>query len=292
MATQQISKNIKYYRPIAPKPSHLIISKPGTLTVPPVNLPVPTSSPRPPVTQHPPVFQRQSTYCEANPFQYPVNDNVNFEPFKYDSFQYDIPYNYMLESNVQSGFNQVTFKNVTNAENERDQREQKATAINENQTVGKGERKRKAADDNVERWSDEETSQLLYYLEENYDQYQQGKKSGFYNTISSKVLKSKSAESIKGRLRRLLDNEEEKEREIKTDDKKENKRAIKKTKNNIEVLVEMMGNISQSKVQISEQRLKMEQEKMERDHKFQMEKLEVEKKNGSMSESNQECYMK
>lgn len=113
MTTQQISKNIKYYRPIVPKPSHLIISKPGTSTVPPVNLPVPTSSPRPPVTQHPPVFQRQSTYCEANPFQYPVNDNVNFEPFKYDSFQYDIPYNYMLESNVQSGFNQVTFKNVT-----------------------------------------------------------------------------------------------------------------------------------------------------------------------------------
>jgi hypothetical protein len=167
---------------------------------------------------------------------------------------------------------------------------------------------------------------LLDYLEENYDQYQQGKKSGFYNTVSSKVLKSKSAESIKGRLRRLLDkyekvkqennktgsgtikwkwlekmerifgcrenvspsfvsnistdyfSEEEKEREIKTDDKKENKRAIKKTKNNIEVLVEMMGNISQSKVQISEQRLKIEQEKMERDHKFQMEKLEVEKK--------------
>lgn len=40
----------------------------------------------------------------------------------------------------------------------------------------------------------------------------------------------------------------------------------------------MMGNISQSKVQISKQRLKIEQEKMERDHKFQMEKLEVEKK--------------
>jgi hypothetical protein len=86
--------------------------------------------------------------------------------------------------------------------------------------------------------------------------------------------------------------EEEKEKEIKTDDKKENKRAIKKTKNNIEALVEMMGNVSQSKVKISEQKLKIEQEKMERDHKFQMEKLEVKKKNGSMSENNQECYMK
>jgi hypothetical protein len=46
---------------------------------------------------------------------------------------------------------------------------------------------------------------LLDYLEENYDRYQQGKKSEFYNIVSSKVLKSKSAESIKGRLRRLLD---------------------------------------------------------------------------------------
>jgi hypothetical protein len=71
MTTQQISKNTKYYRPIAPKPSHLITNKPGILTVPPVNLPVPTSLPvtqRLPVTQHLPIFQRQSTYCEANPF--------------------------------------------------------------------------------------------------------------------------------------------------------------------------------------------------------------------------------
>ncbi|CAG8778899.1 14099_t:CDS:2, partial [Rhizophagus irregularis] len=128
--------------------------KPGMSTILPVNLPVPTNLSRPPVTQHLP---------------YPVNDNVNnFEPFKYDSFQYDIPYNYMLKSNIQSGFNQVTFKNVTNAENKRDQKEQKAVAINENQIMGKGERKRKAADDNVERWSNEEMSQLLNYLEENY----------------------------------------------------------------------------------------------------------------------------
>ncbi|CAB5317297.1 unnamed protein product [Rhizophagus irregularis] len=141
MATQQISKNIKYYRPITSKHSHLIISKPGTSTVSPY---------------------------------YPVNDNVkNFELFKYDSFQYDIPYNYMLKSNVQSGFNQVTFKNVMNAENKRDQKEQKAAAVNENQIINKGERKRKAADDNVERWSNEEMNQLLDYLEENYDQYQQ-----------------------------------------------------------------------------------------------------------------------
>src|SRR6266516_2060629 len=95
--------------------------------------------------------------------------------------------------------------------------EQKAVIeenTNENQNAEKGERKRKAAAEVInennenpsgERWSDKETDQLLNYIEENYDQYQQGKKSEFYNTISSKVLKSKSSESIKGRLRRLLD---------------------------------------------------------------------------------------
>lgn len=164
----------------------------------------------------------------------------------------------------------------------------------------------------------------MNYIEENYNKYQQGKKSEFYNVVSSKVMKSKSTESIKGRLRRLLDkyekvkqennktgsgtvkwkwlekmerifgrrenispsfksdlstgylSEEEKEKEEKIE--KENKRVVKKAKNNIESLVEVMGNISQSKVKISEKRLKLEQEKMERDHKFQMEKLEVEKK--------------
>jgi len=45
----------------------------------------------------------------------------------------------------------------------------------------------------------------LDFIEENYDQYQQGKKSEFYNTVSSKIITSKSPESIKGRLRRLLD---------------------------------------------------------------------------------------
>jgi hypothetical protein len=163
---------------------------------------------------------------------------------------------------------------------------------------------------------------LLTYIEENYDQYQQGKKSDFYQIVSSKVFKkSKSAESIKGRLRRLLDKYSkikqlnnqtgskrvdwkwlekmerifgcrenvspsfvsnvsteyfsDEEQEVKIE--KEHKKVAKKTKNNIESLVEIMGSISQSKVKISEQKLELEREKMEHDHKFQMEKLEVEK---------------
>lgn len=192
----------------------------------------------------------------------------------------------------------------------------------------KSERKRKASVEEVpdknqipERWSDEETDQLLTYIEENYDQYQQGKKAEFYQTISSKVIKSKSAESIKGRLRRLLDKYSkvkqlnnrtgseridwkwlekmerifghrenvspslvsnvstdyfsDEEREIKTE--KERKKVVKKSKNNVESIVEIMGNISQSKVKISEQKLELEREKMERDHQLQMEKLEIEK---------------
>ena len=41
-------------------------------------------------------------------------------------------------------------------------------------------------------------------MKENYSQYQHGKKCEFYNTVS-KIIPSKSAESIKGRLRWLLD---------------------------------------------------------------------------------------
>ncbi len=74
----------------------------------------------------------------------------------------------------------------------------------------KGLRKRKAPEkvsenQSVERWNDDETEQLLIYLEENYKQYQHGKKSEFYDIVSSKIVILKSAESIKGRLRRLLD---------------------------------------------------------------------------------------
>ena len=264
----------------------------------------------------------------------------------------------MLESNIQPGFEAST-ENVLvsvklnnglsdllniiiietnllfiifnqNVENRREQ-----TAVeevsNKNQNAKKGKRKRKAATEEVinenqigERWSDEETDLLLNYIEENYDQYQQGKKSEFYNTVSSKIITSKSPESIKGRLRRLLDkyekvkqlnnktgsgrtkwkwlekmerifgcrenvspsfvsniftnyfSDEEKEVNIEKEEK-ESKKVVKKAKNNIESLVEIMSNISQSKVKISEQRLKLEQEKMERDHKLQIEKLEVEK---------------
>ena len=46
---------------------------------------------------------------------------------------------------------------------------------------------------------------MLIYLEENYKQYQHGKKSEFYDIISSKIIISKFAESIKRRLHRLLD---------------------------------------------------------------------------------------
>ena len=57
----------------------------------------------------------------------------------------------------------------------------------------------------VERWSDEETEMLLSYLEDNYEKLQQGKKATMYNLISSEVIKTKSSESIKGRIKRLLE---------------------------------------------------------------------------------------
>ncbi|CAG8487621.1 5645_t:CDS:2 [Funneliformis caledonium] len=69
-------------------------------------------------------------------------------------------------------------------------------------------KKRKISDDQpqtIDRWSDDETYKLLIYLEDNFNKYQKGKKSEFYALVSRDIIKSKTAESIKGRLNRLLE---------------------------------------------------------------------------------------
>lgn len=191
----------------------------------------------------------------------------------------------------------------------------------------KNGKKRKSSDDKSQindRWSDEETDKLLDYLEDNFDKYQRGKKSDFYALVSKNVIKSKTAESIKGRLNRLLDkyvkvkqqnnqsgseridwkwmekmdgifgcrenvspsylsNEKtgyisdeanETKNVVKIED---DKRVIKKKKNNVESLVDVMSNVYQTKIKISEQRLEFEREKMNNDYKLQVQRLEIEK---------------
>lgn len=69
----------------------------------------------------------------------------------------------------------------------------------------KNSKKRKASDDKFQAWSDEETCKLLDFLEDNFSKYQKGKKSEFYAIVSRNIIKTKNAESIKGRLSRLLE---------------------------------------------------------------------------------------
>lgn len=59
--------------------------------------------------------------------------------------------------------------------------------------------------------------------------------------------------------------------EIKTE------KITKKKKNSVESFVDIMNNISQSKLKLSEQRLELEREKMDNEFKLQKEKMEIEK---------------
>ncbi|PKY51822.1 hypothetical protein RhiirA4_469083 [Rhizophagus irregularis] len=59
----------------------------------------------------------------------------------------------------------------------------------------------------VRLWSDDETDKLLSYLKDNYEKLLQGgKKAAMYNLISTEIIKTKSSDSIKGRIKRLLEN--------------------------------------------------------------------------------------
>ena|GEM_PF-4774990 len=187
----------------------------------------------------------------------------------------------------------------------------------------KRDRKRKISDDKPDRWSDEETEKLLDYLEENFDKFRQGKKSEFYTLVSRDIIRSKSAESIKGRLNRLLEKYDKVKRqnnqsgsgridwkwmekmdrifgcrenispsyisnqetgyfsdEANGAEKVEQgcKKIVKKKKNNVESLIDVMSSISQTKARISEEKLALERERMSNEFKIQMEKLELEKK--------------
>ncbi|GBC03598.1 hypothetical protein RclHR1_05200009 [Rhizophagus clarus] len=162
----------------------------------------------------------------------------------------------------------------------------------------------------AERWSDEETDKLLSYLEENYEKLQQGKKAAIYNSISTEVIKVKSSASIKGRIKRLLEKYEKIKKENDQTGSRRNdwkwfdrmdkifgcqeninpsfvtndftgyisdEEVEKRQKNSVESLVDVINNINQSELRISEQRLKLEREKMQNEYKLQTEKLEVEK---------------
>ncbi|GBB85953.1 hypothetical protein RclHR1_01240004 [Rhizophagus clarus] len=136
-----------------------------------------------------------------------------------------------------------------NAENERDQGSTKLPAINENQTTDNVGKKRKAADEevnNVERWSDEKTvlkskstEDIKGRLSRPLDKYEKEKQENNktdYGTIKWKWLEKmerifRCHENVSPFVSNISTDYfgKEKEKEIKID-KKEYKRAIKKTK--------------------------------------------------------------
>jgi hypothetical protein len=186
--------------------------------------------------------------------------------------------------------------------------------VNANGQRGK---KRKNPEPQItERWSDEETGKLLSYLEDNYEKLQQGKKAAIYKAISTEIIKTKTSDSIKGRISRLLEKYEKVKKQndktgsdridwkwfdqmdrifgcreninpsfisndstgyISDEVEVKTEKVSKKKKNNIESIVDIMNSISQSKLKISEQRLELEREKMGNEFKLQREKMEIEK---------------
>ncbi|RIA88381.1 hypothetical protein C1645_775112 [Glomus cerebriforme] len=157
-----------------------------------------------------------------------------------------------------------------------------------------GRKKRKTTESQVtERWSDEETEKLLSYLEDNYEKLQQGKKAAIYKAISTEIIKTKTSESIKGRISRLL---EKYEKVKKQNDKTGSDRIDWKWFDQMDKIFGCRENINPSfisndstgyisdevevkpeKLKISEQRLELEREKMNNEFKLQKEKMEIEK---------------
>ncbi|CAG8713426.1 3443_t:CDS:2, partial [Funneliformis mosseae] len=130
-------------------------------------------------------------------------------------------------------------------------------------------------------------SELDPRYQEDFDQENlMGKKSEFYALVSRDIIKSKTAESIKGRLNRLL----KKYGKVKCrenilpsyllnkksgyiSNKMDNNQNMKGEKDNRKV----MNNISETKIKISEQRLELERKRINNNFKLQSQKLEVEK---------------
>ena len=168
-----------------------------------------------------------------------------------------------------------------------------------------------------DRWNDEETEKLLDYLEENFDKFRQGKKTEFYTLVSRDVIKSKTMESIKGRLNRLLEKYDKVKQQnnqsgsgridwkwmekmdrifgcrenispsyvsnqetgyISDETNEAEKIEQDHTKKIVETLIDVINSISETKVKISEEKLALEREKINNEFKIQMEKLELEKK--------------
>ncbi|PKY50075.1 hypothetical protein RhiirA4_466347 [Rhizophagus irregularis] len=79
---------------------------------------------------------------------------------------------------------------------------------------------------------------------DNYEKLQEGKKAIMYNLISTEIIKTKSSDSIKCRIKHLL---------------------------------EKYKNINQSKNQLAERKFELERDRMDKKYKLQSERLEVEK---------------
>jgi hypothetical protein len=137
-----------------------------------------------------------------------------------------------------------------------------------------------------------------------------------YNLISTEIIKTKSSDSIKGRIKRLLEKYEKVKKQndqtgsqrvdwkwfekmdnifgcreninpsflsndstvyISDDEVKEIKPTKRKKNSAVESLVDVMNSINQSKNQLAERKFELERDRMDREYKLQSERLEVEK---------------
>ncbi|CAB4438256.1 unnamed protein product [Rhizophagus irregularis] len=145
----------------------------------------------------------------------------------------------------------------------------------------KNSKKRKASDDKPQAWSDEETCKLLDFLEDNFKSIK-----GRLSRLLEKYSKVKRQNNQSGservdwkwmeKMDRIFGcrenvsplhisnettkyiNDEINEPEEVPNPEKDDKKVVKRKKNNVESLIDVMSNISEKKAKISEQRLELE----------------------------------
>ncbi|CAG8687334.1 hypothetical protein GLOIN_2v1761466 [Rhizophagus irregularis DAOM 181602=DAOM 197198] len=102
-----------------------------------------------------------------------------------------------------------------------------------------------------------------------------------YNLISTEIIKTKSSDSIKGRIKRILENifgcrenintsflSNDSTRYISNDEEKEVKTTKRKKNSTVEFLVDDMNSINQ----IAERKFELERDRMDKEYKLQSER--------------------
>ncbi|PKC02060.1 hypothetical protein RhiirA5_425795 [Rhizophagus irregularis] len=98
-----------------------------------------------------------------------------------------------------------------------------------------------------------------------------------YNLISTEIIKTKTSDSIKGRIKRLLEKYEKVKKQnnqkdlkgyISNDKEKEVKTTYRKKNSTVKFLVDDMNSINQ----IAERKFELERDRMDKEYKLQSER--------------------